>query len=170
MGFRDSLNNNPDDDLNRFDQAGGDDLANFDDASGETSIPAGTYTATIFRGELVTTKKGKTAYRLTFDISDGPHAGFRVWRYYMFDSKPAANRSKFALAPLKLQTSADLRELFPGAGRVVTVRLLVGVQTMTDGTKSNDVERFEVVNDRIDPPNPNAVNPADFTPPEGGSQ
>lgn len=167
MGFRDALNGAGN--LDRFDQAaGGDDLAAFDAATGDTHVPAGWYACTVDRGELVTTKKGKTAYRLSLDVTDGPHAGFRLWRYFTFDTPANANRAKVGLAPLGLRTSADLRKLYPGPGRAVAVRALVGVQDRPDGTKGNDVERLEMVEDRLAPPNPNAVDPAGLVAREGG--
>ncbi|MBX9625633.1 MAG: hypothetical protein K2X82_17655 [Gemmataceae bacterium] len=167
MGFRDALNGP--DDLDRFDQApGGDDLAAFDAATGDTHVPAGWYACTVARGEVVTTKKGKTAYRLSLDVADGPHAGFRLWRYFTFDTPANANRAKVQLAPLGLATSAALRAPFPPPGRSIALRVLVGVQNRPDGTKGNDVERMEVVADRAAPPNPNAVDPADHAGGEGG--
>ncbi|MDB5311554.1 MAG: hypothetical protein JWO38_5756 [Gemmataceae bacterium] len=170
MGFRDALNSGSDD-LTPFDQApGGDDLANFDAATGETFIPAGWYSATIVRGEVVTTKKQKQAYRLSFDVADGPHRGFRLWRYFTFDNAANANRAKVQLAPLGLTTSAALRAPFPGPNRVITLKILVGVQKRPDGTPSNDVERFEVTDDRTAPPNPNAVNLEDYAGDEGGTR
>jgi hypothetical protein len=167
--FREALNG-PNDDLNRFDSAGSGDLSAFDEATGETVIPAGLYLCDVVRGELVTTKTtGKTAYRLSLDVSDGPHRGFRLWRYYTFDTPSTANRAKFALAPLGLTTSAELRKPFPGPGRTVKVRALVAVQVRPDGTRSNDVERFTVESDTTAMPNPNAVNLDGFTPGEGGT-
>ena len=60
-------------------------------------------------------------------MADDPHRGFRLWRYYTLDNPAAANRAKLALAPLGLVTSADLRRPFPGPGRMVTLKVLVGV-------------------------------------------
>src|SRR5262249_19253455 len=126
--FREALND-ANDDLTKFDTAaGGDDLAAFDAASGETHVPAGWYDCIIARGELTTTKAGKTAYRIAFDVRDGQYEGFRLWRYFTFDSPAAANRAKLLLAPLGLKTSADLKKPFPGPGRVVTVRVLAAMR------------------------------------------
>lgn len=165
MGFRDALNG-PADALSAFDQPpGGDDLAAFDAATGDAHVPAGWYACAVARGEVVTTKKGKTAYRLSLDVAGGPHAGFRLWRYYLFDTPAANNRAKAQLAPLGLATSAALRAPFPGPGQVVTPRVLVGVQDRPDGTTGNDVERVEAVADRPAPPNP---NPSTRPPAPGG--
>lgn len=167
--FRDALNG-PNEDLTKFDAAGGgDDLAAFDAATGETHVPAGWYACTVARGELTATKAEKTAYRLAFDVAEGPHTGFRLWRYFTFDTPAAANWAKLALAPLGLRTSADLKKPFPGPGRVVTVRLLVTVRDDPQYGKRNDVERFDVTDDRAAPPNPNAVDP-DQLAGEGGQK
>ena len=166
--FRDSLNRS--DELNRFDSAtGGEDLAAFDEATGATHIPAGWYCCSLVCGELITTKKGKPAYRLTLDLCEGPHAGFRLWRYYTFESPANANRAKAALTPLGLKTSADLKKPFPGLGRSITLRALVTVQDRPDGQKGNNIERFEVVEDKTVAANPNAVNLDQFTSAEGGA-
>ena len=167
--FRDALNDNAND-LAAFDTATTpDDLAAFDDATGSTHIPAGWYDCAVVCGELVTTKKGKPAFRLTLDVADGPHRGFRLWRYFTFENPANANRAKAALAPLGLRTSADLRRPFPGAGRTVRLRVLVTVQDRPDATKGNNIERFEVLEDRRVETNPNAVNPGDFAGAEGGT-
>jgi hypothetical protein len=153
--FRDALND-PTDPLTRFDAAG-DDLAAFDAATGQTHVPPGWYAATVARGEIATTKTtGKTCYRLALDLADDPHRGFRVWRTLTFDTAANANRAKVLLDPLGLRTSADLRRPFPGPGRVVRVRVLLGVNTW-QGTTTNTVERVELVEDLAAPANPNAV-------------
>jgi hypothetical protein len=167
--FRDALNGATDD-LHQFDTATGDDLAAFDDATGATFVPAGWYVCDLARGEVVMTKTNKTAYRLSLDVREGPHRGFRVWRYFTFDTPANANRAKATLAPLGLRTSADLRKPFPGPGRTITLRVLVTVHDRPDGTKGNNIERFEVIDDRTAPPNPNAVNLDGYTSPEGGTQ
>jgi hypothetical protein len=167
--FRDALNG-PNDELNGFDSAsGGDDLAAFDHATGATHVPAGWYDCNLVCGELVSTKKGKPAYRLTLDVSDGPHRGFRLWRYFTWENAANANRAKAALAPFGLKTSSDLRKPFPGSGRVITLKALVTVQDRPDGMKGNNIERFGVVEDTTVTANPNAVNPDDFANAEGGT-
>lgn len=170
VNFRDALNSG-NDDLNKFDSAGGgDDLAAFDEATGETSIPPGLYQCTIHQGEVITTKKGKLAYRLAFEVSEGQHIGFRLWRYFTFDTPAAANWAKLTLAPLGLKSSNDLRKPFPAPGRVVFVRALVSVREDPQWGKRNDVERFEVLDDRTAPPNPNAVDLDKLASGEGHNQ
>lgn len=170
VNFRDALND-PNDDLNKFDAAtGGDDLAAFDAATGETHIPAGTYTCTVARGEVTLSKQGKQVYRLALDVADGPHRGFRLWRYYTFGTQGAANYAKNALAPLGLNSAADLRKKpFPEPGRSITVKVLVTVRDDPQFGTRNDVERFVVTDDRTAPPNPNAVDPDKLASGEGGA-
>lgn len=157
-------------DPNQSDNAtGADDLSAFDKASGVTCVPAGIYVCTVVRGELLTTKTDKLAYRLTFDVSDGPHTGFRLWKYLMLDTDAAAGRAKAVLLPFGITTSADLRKPFPGPGRVITVRALVVVKPRPDGTDGNDIERFTVIDDRSAPPNPNSVDPYAYVVREGGA-
>jgi hypothetical protein len=163
MGFSNALNEG--DDLSRFDSAEAGDLSAFDAATGETHIPAGWYLCSVACGEVVTTKKGKAAYRLVFDVVDGPHSGYRLWRYYTFDSPAAANRAKAALAPFGLATSVDLRKPFPGPNRVITLQVLVTAQERPGYGTTNDVERFTIVSDQTSAPNPNAVSTEEL---EGG--
>ncbi len=136
-------------------------LAAFDAATGATCIPAGKYLCRLEAGELVTTKTGKPAYRLRFVVVEpAAHAGFTLWRYFVLNDKPNADRAKTALAPLGLRTSADLKRTpFPDSGRVVICGVLVAIQK-SDPTR-NDVERFEVVSDSTTAatPNPFAVDP-----------
>lgn len=167
--FRDALNDTTTD-LSAFDTAGaGSDLSAFDQATGATHIPAGWYSCALVAGELVTTKKGKPAYRLALDVVDGPHRGFRLWRYFTWENPANANRAKAALAPLGLKTSGDLRKPFPGPGRSIALRVLVTVQDRPEGTKGNNIERFEVTEYKSATANPNAVNLDDFTSAEGGT-
>jgi hypothetical protein len=169
MSFRDALNSQ-NDDLNKFDTAttGDADLAAFDEATGATHIPAGWYDCTLVCGERHMTKKGKSAYRLILDVADGSHRGHRLWRYFTFDTPANANRAKAALAPFGLKTSADLKKPFPGPGRSITLRALVTALDRPDGLKGNNIERFEVTEDKTITMNPNAVNPDDFMRAEGG--
>jgi hypothetical protein len=161
--FRDALNG-PNDDLRQFDAATSReaDLAAFDEATGATHIPDGWYDGKLVCGEVVTTKTNKTAYRLTIEVSDGPHRGYRLWRYFIFDTPANVNRAKAALAPLGLKTSADLRKPFPDPDRSIAMRLLVKLRERRDGSQGSNVERFEVVEDRTTMTSPSVENPVHF--------
>ena len=144
-----------------FDAAcGADDLSAFDAATGVTVIPPGWYACRLEVGELVTTKKGKPAYRLRFSVTEpAEHAGFALWRYYL--PTEDANRAKQALSQLGLRTSADLRRApFPDAGRTIICNVLVTMQPKEkpDDPDRNDVERFTVVSDETSPAGPSAAS------------
>jgi hypothetical protein len=143
-------------------------LAAFDAADGKIAIPAGWYRATVLEGGLVVTKSGKMAYRLTFSVAEGPHAGHRLWRWYSLDTR-AANFAKAALEPLGIANSSDLKRPYPGPDRVVAVRVLVGVQTRPDGLPGNDILRIDDVSIETNTPNPNAVDPKEHLDAGGGA-
>jgi hypothetical protein len=150
------LNFNPDD-LGAFDRAPdpNDALAAFDAASGVTVLPPGWYVCRVERGELVTTRKGKQAYRLRFAVVEpAAHAGFLLWKYYLLTTNNEFNIAKNALVPLGIRTGPDLQRAFPPAGRAVTCRVLVALQR--DDPSRNDVERFELLRD--EPDTASAVN------------
>jgi hypothetical protein len=42
-------------------------------------LPAGEYRARIIRGELFNAKTGTPGYKLTFEVTEGEHAGRRFW-------------------------------------------------------------------------------------------
>lgn len=134
-------------------------LAGFDSADGVTTVPPGMYRCQLQSGELVTTKTGKSAYRLRFVVDEPEkHAGFQLLRYFVLNDPANANRAKAALAPLGLKSSADLKQFpFPQPGRTIICKLLVGVQK-NDPTM-NDVLRFSIESDTAGtaPTNPYAV-------------
>jgi|GEM_PF-3199091 len=137
-------------DLGAFDRAPDptDALAAFDAASGVTVLPPGWYVCRLERGELVTTRKGKQAYRLRFAVQEAAHAGFLLWKYYLLTTTNEFNIAKNALAPLGIRTGPDLQRAYPPPGRAVTCRVLVSIQR--DDPTRNDVERFEVLSDEPD--------------------
>lgn len=149
------------DEFRAFDDAAPDPddaLAAFDSASGITCVPPGTYTGQITSGELVTTRKGKRAYKLTFAVTDpDKYAGFTISKWFTFNTKDAADFAKDALKPLELKTSADLKSLFPN-GRVILCKLIVGLQR--DDPSRNDLIRFSVISDTpaSKPANPFSVD------------
>jgi len=165
---------NPFDDtkLSGYDAPGapGPDLSGFDTADGTTTVPAGVYTLKVERGELTTTKAGKTAYRLCFKtVEPSAHAGFVLWRWYVLADAAGMNRAKAALAPLGLTTSADLRRPFPGF-KDVYVKALVTLKHDRERGPSNDIERFEpcpAPAGAVAPPNPFAVP---LTPPDAAGE
>lgn len=122
-------------------------LAGFDAAAPAAEfapLPPGTYAARVVRGEYTTTKAGAEAYRLRWEVTEGPHAGQSVIRTWTFGAK-ALPYAKRDLAPFGLTTSAALLSPFPPAGKVFHCRLTVALQCGDDGIERNDVKRIDVL-------------------------
>jgi hypothetical protein len=107
-------------------------------------IPPGVYAARVVRGEICSTKAGADAYRMKFEVTEGPHAGRTVIRTWVFTTRslPYAKRD---LAVFGLTNSAKLLTPFPEAGREYLVRLVVALQRGDDGAEWNDIKRIELV-------------------------
>lgn len=107
-------------------------------------LPPGIYSARVLRGEYCSTKAGADAYRLRFEVTEGPHAGKTIIRTWTFGAK-ALPYTKRDLTPFGLTTSAALLSPFPPAGREYLVRLVVALQRGDDGVERNDVKRIDLV-------------------------
>ena len=107
-------------------------------------LPPGIYVARVVRGEIVQTKAGSDAYRLTFKITDGPHAGRTLIKTWSFSARALAY-TKRDLAAFGLQTSQQLLSPFPECGKEYIVRLVVALQRGNDGTEFNDIKRCELL-------------------------
>lgn len=108
-------------------------------------IPAGIYVTRIVKGEYTTTKNGGTdAYRLRFEVLEGPHTGRTLIRTWTF-SAAAIRYTKRDLAQFGLTTTQQLLESFPEAGREYRVQLIVTLQRGDDGIEHNDVKRFDIL-------------------------
>lgn len=109
-----------------------------------TPLPPGIYSARILRGEFTTTKAGADAYRLRFQVTEGPDEGQTVIRTWTFGPK-ALPYTKRDLAPFGLTTSAQLLSPFPEPGREYLVRLVVALQRGDDGIERNDVKKIDLL-------------------------
>jgi hypothetical protein len=125
--------------------AGGIDAFDTAEAAPEfTPIPPGVYSARVVRGEYCSTKAGADAYRMRFEVTDGPHAGKTVIRTWTFGPK-ALPYTKRDLTPFGLTTSAKLLSPFPEAGREYHVRLVVALQRGDDGIERNDIKKIDII-------------------------
>jgi hypothetical protein len=128
--------------------AGGIDAFDGTEAAPEfTPLPPDIYAARVLRGENCSTKAGADAYRLRFEVTEGPHAGKTVIRTWTFGAK-ALPYTKRDLSPFGLTTTAKLLSPFPEPGREYLVRLVVALQRGDDGVERNDVKRIDLV--RVD--------------------
>jgi len=112
-----------------------------------TPLPSGVYTARVLKGEYTTTRTGTDAYRMRFEVAEGPHAGRTVIRTWTFSPK-ALPYTKRDLAPFGLTSSAKLLSPFPEPGREYFVRLVVALQRGDDGREFNDIKKIDII--RVD--------------------
>jgi len=127
--------------------SGGGGIDDFDNVSAAAEfepLPPGIYSARVVRGEFCSTKAGADAYRMKFEIVEGPQTGKTAIRIWTFGAK-ALPYSKRDLAPFALTTSAKLLEPFPSADKDVFVRLVVALQRGDDGIGRNDIKRIDQI-------------------------
>jgi len=124
---------------------GGIDAFDGTDAAPEfTPLPPGIYSARVLRGEFCSTRAGADAYRLRFEVTEGPHIGKTLVRTWTFGAK-ALPYTKRDLSPFGLTTSDKLLRPFPEAGREYFVRLVVALQRGDDGVERNDLKRIDLL-------------------------
>jgi hypothetical protein len=144
MGAFDNSNDQPNGNNNPSSEEG---LRAFDAAQPAPEyapLPPGIYIARVVRGEYTTTKKGKEAYRMRFEVIEGPHTGKSIPRTWTFGAKELSY-TKRDLGLFGLTTSTQLLSPFPEPGRDYIVRLVVALQRDDNGIERNDIKRIELV-------------------------
>lgn len=122
-------------------------FADFDAAEAApefTPVPPGVYVARVLSGEATQTRAGADAYRMKFEITEGPHAGRTLLRMWTFGPK-ALTYSKRDLAAFGLTSAAQLLSPFPETGREYVVQFVVALQRGNDGIERNDIKRITVL-------------------------
>jgi hypothetical protein len=112
-----------------------------------TPIPPGIYAARVVRGEYCSTRAGADAYRMKFEVTEGPQTGKTIVRTWTFGAK-ALSYTKRDLALFGLSSTASLLSPFPPVGREYHIRLVVALQRGDDQIERNDIKRIDIV--RVD--------------------
>ena len=120
-------------------------------------IPAGNYRCLILSGEASTAKSGTAGYKLTLEVLDGEFASRRLW-YDIWLTPAALGIAKRDLAKLGIRESSQLDQPLP-SGIIVDAK--VALRRNDDGTESNRIRSFEVVEVRRSGPDPFAPDDAD---------
>lgn len=152
-------NSGGDDDIfDRFDAAkAADDLA---------PLPRGTYTAVAVGGSLGVARTGTRVYTVEFQVTEGEHAGRRLWMDRYFTDK-ALEYTKRDLQKLGIDSKEKLHEPFP-SGRLVC-RLVVAARSLDDGRQRNEVKGFNVIGVRNPEADPFAPRDDDGPDAAGGT-
>jgi hypothetical protein len=129
-------------------------------------LPPGVYVARVVRGEVCQTKAGTDAYRIRFEVIEGPHAGRTVIRTWTF-SERALPYTKRDLGLFGLTTTAQLLAPFPPVGKEFRVRLVVVLQRDNSGVERNDVKKLDLIRVVESPIGEFLLSPPQ---PEGGSK
>lgn len=115
--------------------------ANTAAASGFAPLPAGTYTARIVSGELVTAKSGTPGYKLTFKVLEGEHAGRQFW-HDVWLTAAALPMAKRDLGKLGVTSLEQLEKPLPAG---IRCKVKLALRRGDDGAEYNRVRSFDVV-------------------------
>lgn len=107
-------------------------------------IPAGLYNVRVVSGRSEQTKKGDDAYKIAFEIIEGPSAKRKLYRIFTLTEK-AAGYAKRDLEAFKITRGEQLLEVFPPVGQEVFCRLMVAVQRNDAGDVFNDIKRIDEI-------------------------
>jgi hypothetical protein len=124
-------------------------------------VPAGTYEVDFVEGQLCSSNSGTTGYNCSFQVSNGEHAGRKIWHTFWL-SESALPYTKRDLLKLGIRTLGQCEDPVP-PGIFCTVK--VGVRTEDDGTQRNRVTHIEAGGVRSDP-----TGDPDFSDPPSSSE
>lgn len=110
-------------------------------------VPEGTYEVDFVGGKLCSSTSGTTGYNCSFQISDGEHAGRKIWHTFWL-SEAALPYTKRDLLKLGIRTLDQCDDAVP---RGIFCKVKVVVRTEDDGTERNRVVKIEAGGVRSDP-------------------
>ncbi len=102
-------------------------------------LPSGEYTFRITKGELSTARNGTPGYKLTLEVTEGEHAGRRVW-HDLWLTSAAMSFTKRDLAKIGVASLEQLERPLPQG---ILVKGKLAVRKDDDGTERNRLVRFE---------------------------
>ena len=118
-----------------------------DTASERLPLPPGKYRCQLASGALIEARTGTPGYELAFVVTDGPHAGRRIWHKLWLTAR-ALPMTKRDLAKLGITSLDMLGEPLPPA---LGCEVRVALHTDNAGIKRNCVIAIEVVEILSDP-------------------
>lgn len=135
-------------------------------------VPGGRYNAAVVSGMATATRAGDDAYRITFEILDGPYQGRRVFRTYGMGAK-SIQYTRRDLAAFGITNEEQMFNPWPPLGKRCVCELLIALQRMDDGRELNDIKSARNIrwsDEVIDPLDIDPTKPInEQTPPPGGT-
>lgn len=122
----------------------------FDEVEAATEfapLPAGTYEVDFVNGQLCSSTSGTTGYNCSFQVSEGEHAGRKIWHTFWL-SEAALPYTKRDLAKIGIRTLGQCEDAVPPG---IFCRVKVVIRADDDGTQRNRVTHIEAGGIRKDP-------------------
>lgn len=108
-----------------------------------TPLPAGQYTVRVESCEVKPTKTQKDMYAVTYVVTEGPHAGRKIWQNFVVSPESPKAMGFFFADMAKLGASQQFFATEPEPGAVAAQIAGTVVQVVT-GPQRNDPTRQEV--------------------------
>ena len=119
-------------------------------------VPAGRYVAIAERGGPKTARTGTRGYEIQFRVTEGEHAGRKVWKFFPFTPKAGAI-SRRDLQQFGFTTIEQLGSELPVERFVAEIGVSLRADPAT-GNLRNDVKSIKVI--RVEAPKPDPFAPA----------